>query len=209
MRKLSAQFGMLACIAASALSVGAQPVQTTVVLAQPGVGSGGGKNLGLRLHYNGGSAERGATAGAGLRGAARLDSFSLLGDWHPRATGLRVTAGVIANRNRFEAGTRTGLHEAADIAPRRQASPTLHASVSPGRADPYLGLGWSKLPSRGKGLGFYADAGVLFQHPRTGLTATSGMSATDVGAEQQDLHRSADSRHRYNPVLSIGLSYGF
>lgn len=207
MRKLIAQFGTLACIAASALPVGAQPVQSAAV-AQPGIGVGIGKNLGLRLQHQGGSTERGA-AGIDLRGAPKFDSFSLLGDWHPRATGLRVTAGVVANRNRLDAGAPLALYEAAGVASRRYASPTMHAGLNPSHADPYLGLGWSKLPSRGKGLGFYADAGVLFQHPRTGLTATSGLSAADAAAEQHETHRATDSRHRYNPVLSVGLSYGF
>lgn len=208
MKKLIAQFGALACIAASALPVGAQPVQSAVII-QPGIGVGLGKNLGLRLQHQVGNTERGTAVGIDLRAAPKLDSFSLLGDWHPRATGLRVTAGVVASRNRLDAAAPLALYEAAGVASRRYASPMMHASLSRGHADPYLGLGWSKLPSRGKGLGFYADAGVLFQHPRTGLTATSSLSAAEAPAEQHEPHRSTDSRHRYNPVLSVGLSYGF
>ena len=81
-------------------------------------------------------------------------------------------------------------------------------ALAPGRADPYLGIGWSWPAVRGRGLGMHADAGVRLRLPRAGLDAT-GMPLADAAADPLGERVAVDGRVRYRPVVSVGLSYGF
>lgn len=148
-----------------------------------------------------------------------MQSFSLVGDYHPFGNGFRLSAGIYSNGNEFSlVGTPTGDDEvfigdnpdpytAEDLG-------SLEALIGFKSTAPYLGIGWGKVPN-GKGWGFDADLGVLFQgSPEVSLTATCADDVVcdeledDIAAEEASLAVDAEDFEMF-PVISLGVSYSF
>jgi hypothetical protein len=151
-----------------------------------------------------------------------MQTFALIGDFHPFANGFRLSAGVMHNGNEFSLeGTPTGSetvningkdYEASDIG-------SLESLIGFKSTAPYLGIGWGKTPNSGKGWGFDADLGVLFQGtPIVSLTANCSQALKDAGGcdelqdnvaeEEKDLAVDSEEFEIF-PVISIGASYTF
>lgn len=171
--------------------------------------------FGLRLGANGYNRNYNTTSGqVRYDGKLRLQTVEVLGDWYPAPGGFRLTAGLMANGNKFNltgqpsGGSYTFNGRSYTAA---QAG-TVVANVDFRSTSPYVGLGYGG-GSGGKGLYFTSDVGVLFQGtPQVGLTATGAAAnpalAGDLAAEQAKL---ADDlkNFRYYPVLRIGFGYRF
>ncbi len=155
-----------------------------------------------------------------------LFNVSTLVDYHPiKSSGLRVSGGLIFGDNNVE-GTATPNNlngvETIDIGGETfsvdeltsvDADFDINSSVSP-----YLGLGWGNPVSGDKGLGFWANLGVVFGgSPEVTITPNiaEGVSSEvqqeideAVAQETEDLEDELDFLSVY-PVLSLGLSYQF
>lgn len=150
-----------------------------------------------------------------------MQSFALIGDFHPFANGFRLSAGVMHNGNEFSlVGTPSGSESvningtdyyASDIG-------SLESLIGFKSTAPYLGIGWGKAPNSGKGWGFDTDLGVLFQGaPIVSLTAICGedLSESDCGTLQDNVAEEEKSLaidaedFELMPVISIGASYTF
>lgn len=151
-------------------------------------------------------------------GKLKLSNASALVDWNV-AGPFRLTAGLVGGSNKIDVnGTPTGgtftfngtSYNASDVG-------TLSGTIKPGRSTaPYLGLGFGSVAR--KGVGFYADLGVIFQgSPKARLAATCDAATpptlctqiqSDVAQEQQRLQDDLNS-FKYYPVVNIGVSYGF
>lgn len=152
-----------------------------------------------------------------------MQSFSLIGDYHPFSNGFRLSAGILQNGNEFSlVGTPVGnetveingsSYTAADVG-------SLEGKLGFKSTAPYLGLGWGHAPKAGKGWAFDADVGVLFHgKPEASLTATCGSAFTNdvagcntflsnVSAEENSF-KSDTEDFDIMPVISIGASYRF
>ena len=155
---------------------------------------------------------------------AQLDmqSFALVGDFHPFANGFRLSAGVMHNGNEFSlVGTPTGS-ETVDINGKNYDANdigSLESLIGFKSTAPYLGIGWGKTPNSGKGWGFDMDLGVLFQGtPLVSLTANCSDALIEAGgcdelqdnvAEEEKSLTIDSEDFEFLPVISIGASYTF
>jgi hypothetical protein len=74
---------------------------------------------------------------------------------------------------------------------------------------PYAGIGYSTKPKDAKGFGFVFDLGVMFQNPKSTLTATgAGVTQADIDAQNKKVQDAIDNLKVF-PVFGIGLSYSF
>ena len=167
-------------------------------------------------------------SGNEFAGDLNLQSFGLVGDWHPRAGGLRLTGGVFVNNNEVSAAA-TGND--VDIGG-NSYSGRLDVLLDFERLAPYLAVGWTSGWIGAPGLSFSVDAGLLYQRfPRlsgsgragdclfsvssngnaTARGCSDGFAATleaDLESEHMDLVNELES-FKWYPVLSIGVSYRF
>ena len=157
-----------------------------------------------------------------------LFNVSTLVDYHPiKSSGLRLSGGLIFGDNNVE-GTATPTFSelegtdtieigdqtfnAEDLAS-VDADFDLTSSVAP-----YLGVGWGNPVSGNKGLGFWANLGVVFGgSPEVNITPNTAEGLPTqveqeiedaVARETEDLEDELDFISVY-PVLSLGLSYQF
>ncbi len=131
-----------------------------------------------------------------------MSSLQLLGDWYPGSSGLRLTGGLVLNNNRITAvgvGTVNG-----------KVGATVNGEIKMSDSvAPYLGIGYASKPQTAKGWGLNFDLGVMFQSPKSSLSATGpGVTQADVDAQNAKVQVEAD-KLKTMPVIGIGLSYSF
>jgi hypothetical protein len=128
-------------------------------------------------------------------------------DWHPFAGIFRLSAGAVYNKNELSltatpASDQTiggNTYTPADIG-------SLRGDIAYDKVMPYVGLGWSKSPHGGFGLGGIVEIGAIFGKPDVTFTSTGG------GVSTSDLDREAENVRddlKVYPVISVGLSFGF
>lgn len=141
-------------------------------------------------------------------------------DWHPLASGFRISGGLYFNRNKLtvhgqpSGGTFTfngHTYTAAEIG-------TVNGDVKYKSVAPYLGLGWGDAAEKSAGFSFFGDAGVMFQgnpdatlHTQCGAGVPALQCAqitADVAVEESDLNDKV-SNTKFWPVLSVGVAYRF
>lgn len=154
-----------------------------------------------------------------------MQTISVIGDFHPYGNGFRISGGLMNNGNQFDlTGTPTGTETVTIGDSTRQYDSSevgsLTASIGFKSTAPYLGIGWGRAPQSGKGWGFDADLGVLFQgKPDVSFTVTCGPAfdndpaecqtlKDEVANEEANLENDSDDFDLF-PVLSIGVSYSF
>jgi hypothetical protein len=69
-------------------------------------------------------------------------------------------------------------------------------------------VGYSTKPKDAKGFGFVFDLGLMFQNPKSTLTATGGATQADIDAQNAKVQEAIDKLKIF-PVFGIGLSYSF
>ena len=133
----------------------------------------------------------------------KMASVMLLGDWYPSDGGLRVSGGVVANRNKIDVNA---------ISATIMGKPGVTASASIKLGDtvsPYLGVGYSTRPKDAKGFGFIFDLGVLFQNPTVDLRLVGGgVNQADADAQLIKV-KNAVANFRNMPVIGFGVTYAF
>ena len=106
-------------------------------------------------------------------GTSRLGTGFLLADWHPYATGFRLSGGLVYNNQRF-AGTAQPSGGTINLNGMPYSSVgMLDGRLTFSRASPYLGVGWGLTPRAGSRLYFSADVGVMYQRPSAMLTGAA------------------------------------
>ena len=142
----------------------------------------------------------------------------LLADWYPWRGVFRATFGVVHNGNKLTLkatpGSQTVViggtsYTATDLG-------SLAGEMSFRSAAPYLGIGWGNPVAPGKGWGFVADIGALYQGwPQVTLKATCAAGSSlcsqlqnSTAIEQVKLDNDLQS-FKWYPVASIGFSYQF
>ena len=170
---------------------------------------------------------KGTNVGNQNVGTLKLNSYGLIGDWHPTGGGFRFSLGVLANKNQLSASTQGGMFEAKGETYTGRSNILLDfKSLSP-----YFGLGWSSQKTSGLSVDF--EVGALFGAPRLSGTGdscnfsldTAGVATVigsicstngviranfkrDIEAEHTELQDSLNSFKIY-PVLSLGIRYRF
>jgi hypothetical protein len=155
---------------------------------------------------------------------ARLRTATALLDWHPGGHGFRLSGGLVYNGTRIE-GTSlppaSGLYDIGGVPVPVALVGTLSGKIDFNPTVPYVGLGWGNAVAPGKKVGFYADAGVMFQgRGRVTLTPNipagsplnnpTARAALDIllRREESDIENKVADYTVY-PVVSLGLSYRF
>lgn len=178
------------------------------------------ERFGIRGLVNGGSVSYDYDE-SGIRydGKFRFGTGFVLADWHPYATGFRLSGGLAYNNQRFEGTARPGggtvningtNYSAAQVG-------QLDGRVNFSKASPYLGVGWGLAPRAGSRIYFSADLGVMYQRPSATLTGTCGAALpasvcaqlqSDIRAEEAEFREAADDL-RFYPVISVGFGVRF
>ncbi len=149
--------------------------------------------------------------------AATLDlqSFSLLGDWHPFHGGLRLTGGVLVNGNELRGTATPSANVNFTIGDTDYSSKdiTANATISFNKLSPYLGIGYDRVSRHGRGLGLTADVGVVFQgSPKVDFAVTGpdalSVLTTDIQAEVDQIEQDI-SDYKVYPVVAFGVIYQF
>lgn len=201
----------------------AQGVGGGLRIGTPGIGleveSQLTERFGIRL-INGGSVSYGYDE-SGIRydDRFRFSTGFLLADWHPYATGFRLSGGLAYNNQRF-AGTARPNGGTININGTNYSAVQvgqLDGRVNFSKASPYLGVGWGLTPRAGSRLYFSADLGVMYQRPSASLTGTCGAALPasvcaqlqgDIRAEETEFREAADDL-RFYPVISVGFGLRF
>ncbi len=157
-----------------------------------------------------------------------LFNVSALVDYHPiKNSGLRLSGGLIFGNNNVEGTATPNLDELSGIETIDIGDETFSVDeLTSVDADvditnslsPYLGLGWGNPVSGDKGLGFWANLGVVFGGspqvtviPNT-VPGISNEVQQEIDAaierETEEIENDLDFI-RFYPVLSLGLSYQF
>lgn len=158
------------------------------------------------------------------QGDIKLGTVDMLVDWFPANNSLRLTAGLMLNKNKLAL---SGLNK---------LNVTEYATADFRKASPYLGIGWTG-KKKESGFSIAADLGVLFQgKPRTSVTAPGvnraeldtnfanawaiaypGVPMTTTGSAELDKALAEDNQsladalknYKLYPVVSLTASYLF
>lgn len=155
---------------------------------------------------------------SGIRydGRYRFGTSFLLADWHPYATGFRLSGGLAYNNQRLVGPARTGTGTIR-IDGTRHSSAQLGSLATFSRAAPYFGVGWGLAPRAGSRLYFSADLGVTYQRLSAPLTGSCGAATpaavcaqmkSDLRADESEYRDAADDV-RFYPVISVGFGVRF
>jgi hypothetical protein len=158
-------------------------------------------------------------------GEIKLSNASVLLDWHPFASGFRLSVGGVGPgltadvQGRSTGGTYEigdGVYSAAQIG-------SLNGTLKFGNSvAPYVGLGWGNAVGKNHRVTFLFDLGAAYVGKSTvDLSATCGPSLsqvqcatvqtrlrTDLAAEQQEMRDSVGAVQWW-PVISLGLGIRF
>lgn len=157
-----------------------------------------------------------------------LFNVSTLVDYHPfKSSGFRLSGGLVFGDNVVE-GTATPTFDESEGEQTIEIGDETFSVDELASVDadfdltnnvaPYLGLGWGNPVSGNKGLGFFANLGVVFgSSPEVDITPNVAEGIPDevrdeieeaVDRETEDLKDDLDFLDVY-PVVSLGLSYQF
>ena len=175
------------------------------------------EHFGIRALANSGSiAYDYDRSGIRYDGIYRIGTSFLLADWHPYATGFRLSGGLAYNNQRVLGAARPGT-ETISIDGTRYSSAQLGTLATFSKAAPYFGVGWGLAPRPGSRLYFSADLGVTYQRWSSTLTGSCGAALpaavcaqmhNDLRAEESEYRDAADDM-RLNPVISVGFGLRF
>ena len=145
-----------------------------------------------------------------------LYTAGLFLDWHPGGAGFRVSLGIIANNNKFEADatpSATSTYTLGGVTYPGAALGKLHADADMNPVAPYFGIGYGNALSSDGRWQFQFDLGVMYWgSPDVTLTSSNSNLAPglqdSLNAEAKKVEDDLDMVTFY-PVLMIGVSYAF
>lgn len=157
----------------------------------------------------------GSTTSAELDGDLNFSNGTAMLDWHPFASTFRLSAGYVMNNNEVDAESNFQPGDTINVGGTDYSITSSSDQVSGNVAfnnGPYLGLGWSNAGD-GKGWGFSADLGLLFQGtPDVTLKAHGSLdgliSESDLRAQEKEAEDDLENL-KYYPVASVGMTYSF
>lgn len=212
---------VLAALAALGGAAQAQDVYGGVGL--PGLVSLGyaspvGANWGWRGEYAGGLNvnKDGVQDGVNVTGSIKANRLGVFGDWFPFGGGFRLVGGLTMNDIKAEFKA-TGGTSTINGTPVNLAGKFFNVNVNFPTTTPYIGIGYGHQASKDKGLGFYADLGVMIgsfnvdvNQNVVGLVGTNGVAITqaDVDAQTKTMRDSVGGLSVL-PSVSVGLTYRF
>lgn len=144
-------------------------------------------------------------------GTLRLQSASLMADWHVFGGTFRISPGLFVNNNELRGRAQGSLEVGDDTYEGR-----LDATIDWRTLAPYLGIGWGN-NFRGGRVTVSADLGVMFtgspEVRLSGKTEAEDPNITaafekDLGREEANLNRELRDM-KYWPVATLGVSYRF
>ncbi|APZ42016.1 hypothetical protein [Acidihalobacter ferrooxydans] len=153
----------------------------------------------------------------------KLNTVHLLANYYPFGGIFHLTAGVVANGNKFSgdaqpsngSGSNSETYSINGTTYTAQQVGTLHGSIKfPGTAY-YAGIGWGLSYSPQSHWGFNFDLGGLYQgKPTVALSSSGGTESNSPTlqkniAEQQAKTQKDLNNFRWWPVLRIGAYYRF
>ena len=152
-------------------------------------------------------------SGSRFDGKSRFGTGFLLADWHPYASGFRLSGGLAYSNQRFAGAARLGAGtiNANGINYSSAQIGSLDGRVTFSRASPYLGVGWGLTPRTRSRLYFSADLGVMYQRPSAMLMGGCGSAlpaSLCAHAEEAEFREAADDLRLY-PVISVGFGLRF
>jgi hypothetical protein len=225
MKKTLSAFSIVAALAAMPMTSNASNVGLSADIGTTGLGLHvtvpAMENVNARLGLNYLSySYSGSTSQVDYDFKMKLNTFDALLDWHPMASGFRVSGGLVYNNNKIDATAKsnaTGTYTIQGHTYTAADAGQINGSIDFRKVAPYVGIGWGNAISADKGWGFSADLGALIQgSPNTSLTNTGcnalavscAQLATDVAAENKSLDDKVSKFNVY-PVVRVGLSYKF
>jgi hypothetical protein len=171
-------------------------------------------NIGLRGEYAGGlSVNRdGNQDGVNVTGSFKASRLGAFADWFPLGGAFRLVGGLTFNDIKADfngLGNGTSTINGTTV---NMTGETYNVKVKFPDTTAYLGIGYGHQKSDTKGLGFYADVGVMIgsftADTTTSLVGKQGISQSDVDAQNQKIR---DSLNGYSvlPSASLGLLYRY
>ena len=155
---------------------------------------------------------------------AKLRTATALLDWHPGGSGFRLSGGLVYNDTRIDGSSlvpASGNYDIGGVMVPVSLVGTLDGRIDFDRVVPYAGVGWGNAVAPGRKVGFFLDAGVIFQGKgKVTLTPNipAGSPLNDPTAravldillrqEENDIQKDVADYTLY-PVVSIGLTYRF
>ncbi len=144
-----------------------------------------------------------------------FNSIAMLLDYHPFASGFRLTAGAMLNNNELRGTAVAGDQtiEIGNYTSTQGADLQADVSITFPKTAPYLGIGYDSSRYSKSGFSFAYDVGVMFQGEPTATVALSGDDASqvpqaDIDREVADINNTLADFTVY-PVMNLGLSYTF
>lgn len=203
----------------AAVSGGAHAQDSYVGVGLPGLVTLGyaypiSSSVGLRGEYAGGLSvnKDGNQDGVNVTGTFKASRLGAFADWFPLGGAFRLVGGLTfndikADLNGVGSGNSTINGKTVDL-----TGETYNVKVKFPETTAYLGIGYGHQKSDAKGLGFYADLGVMigsFTADTTTSLVTSGKATqADVDAQNQKIRDSLGS-YSVLPSASLGLLYRY
>lgn len=211
------QFALLAILAA--ISTGLQAQDSYVGLGLPGLLTLGyaypvNSSIGLRAEYAGGLSvnKDGNQDGVNVTGSFKASRLGAFADWFPLGGAFRLVGGLTFNDIKADlngVGTGTSTINGTTV---NMSGETYNVRVKFPDTTAYVGIGYGHQKSDAKGLGFYADLGVMIgsftADTSTSLVASGKVTQADVDAQNQKIRDSLGSLSVL-PSASLGLLYRY
>lgn len=149
----------------------------------------------------------------------KLQTITLIADYHPFGNGFRLSGGLMLNNNEldFDGKASEGSYTINDVTYAASDIGSLDGKVDFKSVAPYIGIGYKNTAKSGD-WSFTAELGAMYQgEPNVDLNVNcgSGLSAAqctalrnDVAAEESQLKDSIDG-FKWYPVVSVGIVYKF
>lgn len=155
---------------------------------------------------------------------AKLRTATALLDWHPGGSGFRLSGGLVYNDTRIDAHSlvpASGIYDIGGVPVPVALVGTLDGRIDFDPVVPYLGIGWGNAVAPDSKVGFFFDAGAMFQGkgkvkltpnipPGSPLNNPTARAALEIllQREENDIENDVADYTVY-PVVAIGLTYRF
>jgi hypothetical protein len=207
----------LAAIAAASFSIHAQDLYGGVGL--PGIYTLGyaqavSNHIGLRAEYASGLSvsKDGNQDGINVTGSLKASRWGAFADWFAFGGAFRLVGGLTANDMQANFNGVGSGSSTINGKPVNLTGETFNVAVKFPDTSPYLGIGYGHQSSDAKGLGFYADLGVMIGSftatTTTSMVGKQGITQADVDAQTQQMRNSL-SGYSLLPSASLGLLYRY
>jgi hypothetical protein len=218
---MAKKFTIIGVAAAVLLAAGSVRAGTLGAGLRIGTLGGGGDltvNLGSKLNFRAGAGffsydDTVELDEATVDGELNLQTIPLLLDWHPAASGFRVSGGVVLNENEVDMSATPG--DELNLQDRDFVVQGLDGRLTFDDVAPYLGIGYGDAVGDGGRVRFSCDFGLMYHgEPAVSATAVAQDPAVQdelnqaLQAEVEEFEEDISGFVIY-PVVNVGLSFAF